>query len=874
MAHRPAATEFPLPLCQVLEEEIEALLPEAGAGSASPQPDGPWEFTPDQIRPGELPGLLARLRDPGDEVSRWLREQLSPDFCQRLAHFGGDDGPRAWDLREPLAEELNRLLREEELRPKATAELAQACRVARIRLPDDLERLLADPPKDKKRLLRMLLEEVFPAELEAGGERRLQEVYRRIHAHPHGLAALCLSGGGIRSAVFALGIVQGLARRKLLHGFDYLSTVSGGGYLGGLLSAWIHRHPRGLDGVSDELGGRRAGAQKLQPEPAPLEYMRNFSNYLSPKLGVLSADSWTLISIFVRNLYIYWLVLVPLLLAVLALPRLYVALCSANFPKLVPLETLPWSSNPIYLFPDGLFVLASALMTVALGYIGWNRPSGGRRSTNRGFLLVCLLPLVASAILFTIYWAWYPTLGRTWPGWQWFVLPSVAINIFGWSVHAVSALAQGRVRPLAKLRELPILVAAGFAGGSLTTLAAWIFQQPATIDAGAPWSEHTIPWYGVFAVPCILCAFVFGETLFTGLVSRWTDDEDREWWSRSAGWLLLVSGVWIAVSGVVIFGPVLLAYWKGVLTPIGGLAGLATALLARSSLTSESRGAKDKEGRLSQILDTALAFVAPIFVVILTAALSLGATLLFYLGSGGQLSDISIGMKGKEDDALANFHIGLVSGTSVEAMLWFIGITLGCGLLMALLIDINKFSLHAMYRNRLIRTFLGASRETRRPNAFTGFDGEDNLEACRLRSPLFLRRENLGEGSRLCLRLKDGLRPPSSTILSRHLAEGTRQMLERYAPGTTPSPALLQALTEDFNRLIGGQFDESLLRGLQVTDEERDQLLRVRSDDERFRLQRDLLVRAFQEEIDTCRPPKPLHVVTVALNLVNGKKLA
>src|SRR6185295_17777999 len=585
MAHRPAATEFPLPLCQVLEEEIEALLPEAGAGSASPQPDGPWEFTPDQIRPGELPGLLARLRDPGDEVSRWLREQLSPDFCQRLAHFGGDDGPRAWDLREPLAEELNRLLREEELRPKATAELAQACRVARIRLPDDLERLLADPPKDKKRLLRMLLEEVFPAELEAGGERRLQEVYRRIHAHPHGLAALCLSGGGIRSAVFALGIVQGLARRNLLHAFDYLSTVSGGGYLGGLLSAWIHRHPRGLEGVSDELGGLSPEKRKLRPEPPPLEYMRDYSNYLSPKLGILSADSWTLISIFLRNLYVYWLVLVPLLLAVLVLPRLYVSLCTQPSQSWGSVQ-VPWTSLHAFLVPDGLFVLGSLLMMIAIGYIGWNRPSGGQRSTPRGFLLCCLLPLVASAVVYTVYWCQYRGLDdRGIPGRWWFVLPSMSINVFGWSVHALPALARGRVRPLAKLRELPCLGVAGAVGGLLAMLAATVLFR----DPKAP---GVAPWFGVFAVPCVLAAFVVGETVFAGLVSRWTDDEDREWWSRSAAWLLIVVAAWVAVSGAVIYGPVLLAEWRWILTPVGGLTGVATALLARSSFT-ESRGSKE-----------------------------------------------------------------------------------------------------------------------------------------------------------------------------------------------------------------------------------------------------------------------------------------
>src|SRR5215470_3191066 len=41
-----------------------------------------------------------------------------------------------------------------------------------------------------------------------------------------GQAALCLSGGGIRSAPFGLGILQGLARRSLLEQFHYLSTVS------------------------------------------------------------------------------------------------------------------------------------------------------------------------------------------------------------------------------------------------------------------------------------------------------------------------------------------------------------------------------------------------------------------------------------------------------------------------------------------------------------------------------------------------------------------------------------------------------------------------------------------------------------------------
>jgi hypothetical protein len=53
------------------------------------------------------------------------------------------------------------------------------------------------------------------------------------------LVGLALSGGGIRSATFNLGVLQGLASLGLLKRFDYLSTVSGGGYIGSWLAAWI-----------------------------------------------------------------------------------------------------------------------------------------------------------------------------------------------------------------------------------------------------------------------------------------------------------------------------------------------------------------------------------------------------------------------------------------------------------------------------------------------------------------------------------------------------------------------------------------------------------------------------------------------------------
>src|SRR5262249_8548338 len=41
-------------------------------------------------------------------------------------------------------------------------------------------------------------------------------------------------------------------------------------------------------------------------------------------------------------------------------------------------------------------------------------------------------------------------------------------------------------------------------------------------------------------------------------------------------------------------------------------------------------------------------------------------------------------------------------------------------------VDLNQFSLHTFYRNRLVRCFLGASRQ-RKPHPFTGFDDDDDL---------------------------------------------------------------------------------------------------------------------------------------------------
>jgi patatin-like phospholipase len=143
------------------------------------------------------------------------------------------------------------------------------------------------------------------------------------------LFGLALSGGGIRSATFNLGLIQALARFRLLSRLDYLSTVSGGGYIGGWLTAWIHRvakESRESDEISDverveqDLDGY-SDASETYRERKEIEFLRQHSNYLTPRLGFFGADTWSGIAIYLRNLLLNQSILISVLAAVLLVPR-------------------------------------------------------------------------------------------------------------------------------------------------------------------------------------------------------------------------------------------------------------------------------------------------------------------------------------------------------------------------------------------------------------------------------------------------------------------------------------------------------------------------------------------------------------------------
>ena len=119
------------------------------------------------------------------------------------------------------------------------------------------------------------------------------------------LAGLAISGGGIRSATFALGVLESLKDVRLLSKFHYLSTVSGGGYIGSWLSANCRRRPDWLTGDWTES----------------IRYLRRYSNYLSPQVGFFSADTWSMVTIWLRNTILIQATVILAIACALILPH-------------------------------------------------------------------------------------------------------------------------------------------------------------------------------------------------------------------------------------------------------------------------------------------------------------------------------------------------------------------------------------------------------------------------------------------------------------------------------------------------------------------------------------------------------------------------
>jgi hypothetical protein len=499
------------------------------------------------------------------------------------------------------------------------------------------------------------------------------------------LGALCLSGGGIRSASFGLGVLQGLARFGLLGKFHYLSTVSGGGYIGSWLSAW--RRIEDDQAVFDKLVSMQVTGQ----EPPQITGVRADSNYITPMLGLLSADTWTVLSVYVRNLLLNWLLFLPFFTGCLMFPYWYVS-------------ALTWSQKA-----GGLHVARWLLAGCALLTIGLSCAVCGRfRMRNdwvlrSRFLGLVLVPIVLSAMCFTLAAALggiHAALDEQLTGGQQLAKGAAA----GAVIYAVSWLI-GRVA--ARRWDKEVLFA---------DLACWIVAGAVVgllISCGlqfadGPTADPTLT--AILGLSGVVLAYLAGDILYVGASSfSRRGDMDREWLARASGWLAAVAMSWGLVSAVSLNGPTALRELWGwrLSVGLGSLSGIVTLFLGPSALTAATTAGR----KLERIPLTRIASVAAlIFAVVLAAQLSL-------LGQ----------------ELLQRLH-AFDPGVAVwKSLLVMAGLIL-TSFVISLFVNVNRFSLHAMYRNRLVRAFLGSARGSlRRPDPFTGFDPQDNVSLATVR---------------------------------------------------------------------------------------------------------------------------------------------
>ena len=429
-------------------------------------------------------------------------------------------------------------------------------------------------------------------------------------------AALCLSGGGIRSASFALGVLQALARHGLLRHFHYLSTVSGGGYIGSWLSAWRF-HERDDDAVFAKLierGGYSVEQNDTFAEPAELGELRANSNFLTPKLGLLSADTWTAIALYIRNFLLNWFIFGPMFLSIALVPH-------ASFDVLI------WLNNAFGTVNRVVLGIAAVLLLIGLGMSIAGRPLRDRPSQdglserqiapdNQRFVYFVLLPIYLGAGVLATFTAWLPTtpdamhwgivvetngnrtlypilyaivIGAILYGAAWFI----GFFTSGGRSPELFRIIGTRRNPVPPLAEMVCYAVSGAAAGAVTAIGIGLYQHLSGLaETGEASALIAFLFHGYSRIYMVVAggvawtmtAILTADLLFTGLTSYHRYGEaDREWSARAAGYLAAAAIGWLLFAAIVLYGPPASSI---LLAMVGGVAGLVTLALGSSAKTA------------------------------------------------------------------------------------------------------------------------------------------------------------------------------------------------------------------------------------------------------------------------------------------------
>jgi hypothetical protein len=560
------------------------------------------------------------------------------------------------------------------------------------------------------------------------------EIYRCLNLDNHW--ALCLSGGGVRSAAFALGVIQRLAAQPVspkaatdeagssLQQFEYFSTVSGGGYIGSWLSAWLYheRERRGGGGANQVVADlNRRGIDHA--ESAALSNLRRDCHYLAPSLSAISPDLWSEIAAVSRNLCLNWLLLVPpIILAVLVTKA-----ASYVFVDALGMERQsPWFA--------AIMIAATIGFIAALSFSVANRPALGLINASQAQFLLCDMTifLLSAALLVVVLGSpngqgtlsgIVDTAGGEWL--KRIPLPDAVLvrgALLGVAVYVLSWLAA----PLWQraVAQKPRLAPAGWQ--KLVDLGGWCVAGAAfgtMIAAGyltavALISLDPLPESRVAAVVCtcglpwIVSARIIADVIFIAF-ARFTSGADAglEYQARSGGILTLAQLGWFTWFGVVLGAPLAEQRIENHLTAwvfaAGGVSGAFAVISGFHSRLVEI-ASEVVELRHLLSLNTLAAMTAAICGIALVAWLSI------VIEWGFTLDPF------EHETRHASWPLVLATGGVLAILI----------VAASLIIGINQYSLHGIYRNRLVRAFLGASRDDKErhasENRFTDFDSLDS----------------------------------------------------------------------------------------------------------------------------------------------------
>jgi hypothetical protein len=546
-----------------------------------------------------------------------------------------------------------------------------------------------------------------------------------------GLMGLAFSGGGIRSGTFNLGVLQGLAKLGLLRKFNYLSTVSGGGYIGSWLINWIKRE--GIGEVERRL------CPDSTPDPRdlrlePIRFLRDFSNYLTPQMGLLSADLWVMAVVWVRNTLLNLLILLPAMFAALLVPRVPELWAQAVAMMHISADvTLPFS----YLVGLLLSVFwIAVLVGLNLRQFPANAGDVAAASVNRrqrfysrpwGVLTFIVLPVFAAAWLASLeLWCHAGDSGL----WEWNsvgVFGAIMTMVLLWNANYLRCFrtTHGKNLKATSLGVLAMLVIAMTLGAVTAFLtmgleAVFGFWQRVSCVPNTRASAAVT----VFGIPLLVIALFFALILMVGFMSRNLPDGASKWLVRLRAYIAIYSTIWLVWAGISIYGSWLdyhlLGLWHGYakwpLIAAWAWTTLRGVLAGKSSNTSG--GKTDWKTKLGFY-----ATVGPyVFIVGLFLALSLATQL--------ALTAMTDFLKTSNVSQSSWFVTAFPVAATEHQWAWSVFFCLGLATLLAFWLsfwfDVNEFSLNNFYRGRLVRCYLGATNNNRRPNPFTGFDPADD----------------------------------------------------------------------------------------------------------------------------------------------------